>query len=106
MSKQTNKKVNKNCEVILTPNQCSYSSSSRQSYSRLLGSNSSRRDRDHGKKIAKSVKFKKELPGFNIKFDEKLENTKTDMALKIQKKIQRKQKNMIPLVLNQVNLEC
>ena len=86
----------KNCEVILSPDQCNYSSSSRQSYSKLFGSNNSRRDSDHGKKIAKSVKFKKELPGFNIKFDEKLENTKKDMALKIQKKNPKKVKKYDP----------
>ena len=83
--------MTKNVRVILSPNQCSYSSTTRQSYSKLFGSNSSRRDRHHGKKVAKSIKFKKELPGFNIKFDEKLENTKTEMALKDSKnKLQRK----------------
>ena len=62
----------KKCEIILSQNQCSYSSTTRQSYSKLFGSNSSRRDRHHGKKVAKSIKFKKELPGFNIKFDENI----------------------------------
>jgi hypothetical protein len=86
----------KKCEIILSQNQCSYSSTTRQSYSKLFGSNSSRRDRHHGKKVAKSIKFKKELPGFNIKFDEKLENTKTEMALKIQKTNLKKVKKYDP----------
>ena len=86
----------KKCEIILSQNQCSYSSATRQSYSKLFGSNSSRRDRHHGKKVAKSIKFKKELPGFNIKFDEKLENTKTEMALKIQKTNLKKVKKYDP----------
>jgi hypothetical protein len=36
------------------------------------------------------------LPGFNIKFDEKLENTKTEMALKIQKTNLKKVKKYDP----------
>ena len=36
------------------------------------------------------------MPGFNIKFDEKLENTKTEMALKIQKTNLKKTKKYDP----------
>ena len=69
------------CEEILDQDKCSYSSNDKESVSYVRFKKSSRRDKTHGKKISKSIKWDKPLPEIKPK-DSKLEKTTSGKVCK------------------------
>ena len=55
------------CEEILDQDKCSYVSENKDSVSYVRFRKSSWRDKTYGKKIAKSIKWKKPLPEIKMK---------------------------------------